>query len=96
MVFFISWYSAGLRAWDVSNSWLLSEVGVFVPKPEFPDVVEPFRNSPDVWVWPHPVIYNGLVYTVDENSGLFILKYTGRRANEVPEEGIVQGNINRP
>jgi hypothetical protein len=91
-LFFQTWYSAGLRAWDVSNPWQPTEVGVFVPKPEYPDVVEPFRNSPDVWTWPHPVLYNGLLYVVDENSGLFILEYRGPRADELPKTGIVEGN----
>ncbi len=91
-LFFQSWYSAGLRAWDVSNPWLPSEAGVFVPKPEFPNVVELFRNSPDVWTWSYPVLYNGLIHVMDENSGLFILKYTGQRAEEVPQEGILEGN----
>jgi hypothetical protein len=91
-LFFQTWYSAGLRAWDVANPWLPLETGVFVPKPEFPDVVEPFRDSPDVWTWPHPVLYNRLLYVVDENSGLFILRYTGRRRNELPTRGIFEGN----
>lgn len=91
-LFFQSWYSAGLRAWDVSNPWLPSEVGVYVPKPEYPNVVEPFRNSPDVWTWSYPVLYNGLIHVMDENTGLLVLKYTGRRADEVPQEGILEGN----
>ncbi len=95
-LFFQSWYSAGLRAWDISNPWLPSETGVFVPKPEFPNVVEPFRNSPDVWIWPYPVIRDRLIYQCDENSGLFILRYKGARADEVPEVGTFTGNLVRP
>jgi hypothetical protein len=91
-LFFQSWYSAGLRAWDIANPWLPMETGVFVPKPEFPNVVEPFRDSPDVWTWSYPVLYNGNIYVMDENSGLFILKYTGRRALEVPSRGLFEGN----
>lgn len=91
-LFFQSWYSAGLRAWDIANPWLPMETGVFVPKPEFPDVVEPFRDSPDVWMWSYPVLYNGNIYVMDENSGLFILKYTGRRSREVPSRGLFEGN----
>lgn len=91
-LFFQTWYSAGLRAWDISNPWLPMETGVFVPKPEFPDVVEPFRDSPDVWTWPYPVLYDGRLYVMDENSGLFILKYTGDRADELPKRGIFEGN----
>jgi hypothetical protein len=91
-LFFQSWYSAGLRAWDIANPWLPMETGVFVPKPEFPDVVEPFRDSPDVWTWSYPVLYNGDIYVMDENSGLFILRYTGQRAGEVPTSGLFEGN----
>lgn len=90
-LFFISWYSGGLRAWDISNPNLPLEVGVFVPKPRA-QVVERFRDSPDVWVWPYPILHNGLVYIADENGGLYILKYKGPRADELPQEGTSQGN----
>jgi len=59
-------------------------------------VVEKFRQSSDVWVWPHPVLYNGLIYTVDENSGLYILKYTGEHAAELPKRGLYVSNTNFP
>ncbi|PTL82130.1 hypothetical protein DAT35_20230 [Vitiosangium sp. GDMCC 1.1324] len=92
-LFFISWYSAGLRAWDISNPVLPLEVGVFVPRPET-DVVEPFRNSPDVWVGLHPILYNGLIYIADENSGLYVLRYKGDRAEELPKKGLFISNTN--
>lgn len=94
-LFFISWYSGGLRAWDIANPNLPLEVGVFVPRPR-KVVVERFRNSPDVWVWPYPVFHNGLLYIADENGGLYILKFKGPRADELPEEGTFQGNANNP
>lgn len=90
-LFFISWYSGGLRAWDISNPNVPMEVGVWVPKPRA-QVVERFRDSPDVWVWPYPVVHNGLIYIADENGGLYTLKYKGPRADEVPQEGTFQGN----
>ena len=92
-LFFQSWYSAGLRAWDISNPWLPMEVGVFVLKPEA-QVVERFRNSPDVWTWPFPFLRDGLVYMCDENSGLYILKYKGARAGELPRHGTFLSNTN--
>ncbi|HZH78151.1 MAG TPA: hypothetical protein VEY88_19135 [Archangium sp.] len=92
-LFFISWYSAGLRAWDISNPVLPMEVGVYVPKP-VPDIVELFRNSPDVWVWSHPILYNGLIYISDENNGLYIVRYKGARAEELPQQGRVISNTN--
>lgn len=92
-IFFNSWYSAGLRAWDISIAALPSEVGVFVPRPE-DQVVERFRNSPDVWTWPFPILHNGLIYITDENSGLYVLRYTGPRADELPQQGTFLSNTN--
>ena len=92
-LFFISWYSAGLRAWDISNPVLPMEVGVYVPKPAT-DIVEPFRNSPDVWFWSQPLLYNGLIYIADINSGVYILRYKGARADEVPQQGLHLSNTN--
>ena len=92
-IFFNSWYSAGLRAWDISIAALPVEVGVFVPRPE-DQVVERFRNSPDVWTWPFPILHNGLIYIADENSGLYVLRYTGPRADELPQQGTFLSNTN--
>jgi hypothetical protein len=94
-IFFISWYSAGLRAWDVFEPNRPMEVGVWVPKPRA-EVVERFRDSPDVWVWPYPIVHNGLIYIADENGGLYVLRYRGPRKNEVPQVGTFQGNANNP
>lgn len=92
-IFFIAWYSAGFRVWDIGIPELPMEVGVFVPKPEA-QVIERFRQSPDVWMWPHPFLHNGLFYTTDENSGLYVLEYTGPRARELPKEGTFHSNDN--
>jgi hypothetical protein len=92
-LFFISWYSGGLRAWDIVNPVLPMEVGIYVPKPAT-DVVEPFRNSPDVWFWSHPLLYNGLIYMADMNSGLYVLRYKGPHADELPQQGLFLSNTN--
>lgn len=93
-LFFITWYSGGLRAWDISNAYLPLETGVFAPKPE-PALVETFRDSRDLWAWSFPIVYNGLIYYVDDNNGLYIARYTGDRADEVPQTGIHGGNAVR-
>jgi len=94
-IWFQSWYSAGLRVWSSENPAQPYETGWFVPKPEERQT-EKFRQSDDVWVWPHPVLYNGLIYTVDEGSGLYILKYTGEGAAELPKRGLYMSNTNYP
>jgi hypothetical protein len=92
-LFFISWYSAGLRAWDISNPVLPLEVGVFVPKPAA-QVVERYRNSPDVWMWSHPMLYDGYIYVADVNNGLYVLRYKGPRRDELPKQGLFLSNTN--
>ena len=92
-IFFIAWYSGGLRAWDINLPELPMEVGVFVPKPE-KQVIERFRDSPDVWMWPHPFLHDGLFYVTDENSGLYVLEYRGPRADELPKMGTFHSNDN--
>lgn len=92
-LFFISWYSAGLRAWDIANPVLPMEVGVFVPRP-VEQIVERFRDSPDVWMWSHPLLYNGYIYVADVNNGLYVLRYKGPRCDEVPKLGLFMSNTN--
>lgn len=45
-------------------------------------------------MWPHPLLYNGLIYITDENSGLYVLKYKGPRCDELPREGLFVSNTN--
>ncbi len=48
----------------------------------------------DVRAFSRPITKDGLVYYVDSNSGLYILKYTGPHASEIPDEGTcVTGNV---
>jgi len=94
-MWFQSWYSGGLRAWSSENPAQPYETGIFVPRPE-ERIVEKFRQSDDVWVWPHPVLYNGLIYAVDEGSGLYIVKYTGEHSGELPKRGLYMSNTNFP
>lgn len=96
----VPWYAGGLRAVDISNPAAPAEVGAFVPKPGF----EPDRrdnrlffsgSTQDRWIgamWSYPVVQNGLIYVVDIDLGLFILRYTGRHAAEVARAGYVEGN----
>jgi hypothetical protein len=90
-IFFIAWYSGGFRAWDIGIPELPMEVGVFVPRPEA-EVIERFRQSPDVWMWPHPFLHHGFFYVTDENSGLYVLQYRGPRRTELPKTGTFHSN----
>jgi hypothetical protein len=94
----VPWYGGGLRAVDISNPKAPVEAGVFVPKPTFdPDDRDTRLYFPggDRWtgaMWSYPVVQNGLIYVVDIDLGLYILKYTGKWSNEVKQAAYVEGN----
>ena len=43
-------------------------------------------------MWSYPVVQNGLIYVVDIDLGLYILRYTGPHASEVGRAAFVEGN----
>jgi hypothetical protein len=76
-----SWYSDGIRVVDVSNPRVPREVASFVP-PATPNPVKPSQrgtltNTTQVWGVAVDEA-TGLVYASDMNSGLWILRRTGR------------------
>ena len=98
----LTYYSGGLRAVDISNPARPVEGGVFVPKadpafsPPESDARLFFTGSkvtPRVGaMWSYPVVQDGLVYAVDIDLGLYVLRYTGPHAAEVAAASFVEGN----
>lgn len=43
-------------------------------------------------MWSYPVVQNGLIYVVDIDLGLYVLRYTGPHASEVAKAAFVEGN----
>lgn len=73
---------------------------LFFPKPgqgagTLPtDSNKPTSTAP-LWtgsMWSYPVVQNGLIYVVDIDLGLYILRYTGPHAAEVDKAAFVEGN----
>jgi hypothetical protein len=97
----LTWYSGGLRAVDTTNPNRPVETGVFVPKATqdapaerdarlfFAGSKAPRRTGA---MWSYPVVQNGLVYVVDIDLGLYVLRYTGKHADEVARAAFVEGN----
>jgi hypothetical protein len=94
----VPWYGGGLRAVDISNPAAPTESGAFVPKADFePDQRDTrlYFSNANRWtgaMWSYPVVQNGLIYVVDIDLGLYILRYTGKWANEVKQATFVEGN----
>ncbi len=45
-------------------------------------------NPPDVFARSYPIVMNGHIVYSDENMGVYVLKYTGPLAGEIPSNGI--------
>jgi hypothetical protein len=58
------------------------------------DTTKPKSTKPK-WtgaMWSYPVVQNGLIYVVDIDLGLYVLRYTGPHASEVSKARFVEGN----
>jgi len=58
------------------------------------DTTKPGSTAP-LWtgaMWSYPVVQDGLIYVVDIDLGLYILRYTGAHAGEVSDAAFVEGN----
>ena len=82
---FTTWYAHGLRAIDISNPHNPREVGHALTVPQ--GVARTY-----------PVFKDGLIYWVDNDTGLHVARYTGPRANELPGPGTgtYEGNATSP
>jgi hypothetical protein len=98
----LTWYAGGLRAVDVSDPYRPVEAGAFVPKatkdaPSLRDTRLFFTGMPAETrrtgaMWSYPVVQDGLVYVVDIDLGLYVLRYTGKHAKQVAQAPFVEGN----
>ncbi len=82
---FNTWYGHGLRAIDITIPQMPREVGYIMPVPQ--GIARTY-----------PVFKDGLIYWVDNDTGLHVAKYTGPRSNELPGpgSGVYEGNASSP
>jgi hypothetical protein len=82
---FTTWYAHGLRVIDISNPYTPREVGHALTVPQ--GVARTY-----------PVFKDGLIYWVDNDTGLHVARYTGPRADELPGPGTgtYEGNATSP
>jgi hypothetical protein len=82
---FNTWYGHGLRAIDISIPQTPREVGYAMPVPQ--GIARTY-----------PVFKDGLIYWLDNDTGLHVAKYTGPRSNELPGpgSGVYEGNATSP
>ena len=82
---FNGWYGHGIRVIDISNPHTPREVGYAI-------------TLPHGIARTYPVFRDGLIYWVDNRTGLHVGRYTGPRADELPGPGtgIFEGNATSP
>jgi hypothetical protein len=82
---FNTWYGHGLRAIDISRPHMPREVGYAI-------------TVPHGIARTYPVFKDGLIYWVDNNTGLHVARYTGPRSDELPGpgSGVYEGNATSP
>lgn len=82
---FNTWYGHGLRAIDISVPYMPREVGYAL-------------TVPHGIARTYPIFKDGLIYWVDNRTGLHVARYTGPRANELPGpgSGVYEGNATSP
>src|SRR6266516_4677327 len=94
---FDSWHSGGEQAIDVSDPGHPLQAGWFSPTPLATVANEDpaLSAGPNkVVVWSFPIIRNGLIYVIDIRNGLYVLRYTGPRADEAANSSFLEGNSN--
>ncbi len=82
-VVFNTWYGHGLRVIDVSNPMTPREIGHALPVPQ--GIARTY-----------PIFKDGLMYWADNRTGLHVAKYTGPYAEEIPTQGVYEGNATSP
>ena len=93
----MTWHSAGLQIVDISNPAHQQLGGSFSPTPlahvatEDPALT---RGPNKVAMWSYPIIKDGLIYVVDVRNGLYILRYTGKHADDFGYIKFLEGNSN--
>jgi len=94
---FVTWHSSGFQAFSLPDSGNPRRTGFFSPEPLVDvDTEDPALSQGlnKVVMWSYPIIKDGLIYVVDVRNGLYILRYTGPRSNQVNRIRFYEGNSN--
>ena len=85
-------YSAGVQAIDVSDPFSPRRVGQYVPTGEGAGPRSLLGEYP-VQMFSYPILRDGLLYAVDSQSGLFVLRYTGPGAESLTDISLAESNV---
>lgn len=91
---FVTWYSAGLEVFNLDDAAQPVRVAEYRAAGINPVQRDLQLGTTDTLSWSYPVIARGLIYLVDINQGLLVLRYTGPHQDEVSGRGLAEGNSN--
>ena len=91
---FITWYSAGLQVFDLTEPTQPLHLAELRPSGGSPAQRDLQLGVTDSLAWSYPVIFGGLVYIADINQGLLVLRYSGPHQDEVTASAFAEGNSN--
>ena len=90
----VSWHSAGLQVFSLDDPARPSRLAELRPSGVSPKLRDLELGTTDAMTWSYPVLSGGLVYVVDINQGLLVLRYHGLHEEEVSGTGFAEGNSN--
>jgi hypothetical protein len=88
----VSWYGAGVQAVDLSDPAAPARLGQFVPQ-GVEDAPRTILSSYVIQMFSYPIVRDGLIYVVDSVGGLYVLRYTGPRADWLARVAHAEGNV---
>jgi hypothetical protein len=90
----ISWYSAGLQVFQLDQPPGRARVAEYRPGGVAPAQRDLELGTTDTMTWSYPVIQDGLIFVVDINQGLVVVRYSGPHAEELAGTRFLEGNSN--
>ncbi|MFO7918600.1 MAG: hypothetical protein R6V13_11020 [Anaerolineae bacterium] len=88
----VSWYAAGVQAIDLRDPTAPSRLGQFVPQAIEGAPASLLGNYP-IQMFSYPIVKDGLIYVTDSVGGLYVLRYTGSRADWLAGVAHAEGNV---
>ena len=90
----VSWYSGGLQVIGLDDPAHPQRLAELRPAGVNPTLRDVELGTTDAMTWSYPVISGGLIYVVDINQGLLVLRYAGPHQDEVQALAFAEGNSN--
>jgi hypothetical protein len=90
----VSWYSGGLQLFGLDDPARPSRLAELRPAGTSPGLRDVQLGTSAAMTWSYPVISGGLIYVVDINQGLLVVRYQGPHQDEVENTAFAEGNSN--